>query len=90
MMGTGQRAGHEESQETRTALCPSLMAMRASYIESYSIVLVVVQSHWTSECQCPSASGTEQLGRSAKLWQMLGTFLGALEPRDLSWALLVV
>ena len=66
------------------------MAMQTSYIESYSIVLVVGQSHWTRECQCPSASGTEQLGRSAKVMVKVGHFLGALEPRGLSWALLVV
>ena len=76
MMGTGQCAGHEERQETRTALCPSLMATQAGYIETYSIVLVVGQSHWTRECQCPSASGTEQLGRSAKVMANVGHFSG--------------
>ena len=55
---------------------PVALAMQAGYIESYSIVLVVGQSHWTRECQCPSASGTEQLGRSAKVMANVGHFSG--------------
>ena len=70
---TVRRARREA--ETRTALCRSLMALQASYIELQHR-LGGGQSHWTRECQCPSASGTEQLGRSAKVMVNVGHFPG--------------